>query len=75
MCSHYSLIGKVFLLTMLLCNSAYADLVIEITEGIKRRPIAVVPFGWEGRSSTVPLDVAKVISDDLNRSGRFLRSA
>jgi len=64
-------ICKLFLLVTLLSSAAYADLVIEITEGIKRRPIAIVPFAWEGRSPDVPLDVAKVISDDLARSGRF----
>jgi TolB protein len=64
-------ICKLFLLTVLLGNAAYAELVIQITEGIKRRPIAVVPFGWEGSAPAVPLDIAKVISDDLNRSGRF----
>jgi TolB protein len=62
---------KLFLLTVLLSGPAYADLVIEITEGIKRRPIAIVPFGWEGTGPSAPLDIAKVISDDLNRSGRF----
>ena len=62
---------KLTVLTVLLSSSAYADLVIEITEGIKRRPIAVVPFGWDGQDPNVPLDVAKVISDDLSRSGRF----
>ena len=43
-------IFKLFLLAALLSGPAYADLVIEITEGIKRRPVAVVPFGWEGSS-------------------------
>jgi len=62
---------KVFAITIVLSSSAYADLVIEITEGIKRRPIAVVPFGWNGDGAEPPLDVAKVISDDLTRSGRF----
>jgi TolB protein len=68
-------ICKLFLLTLLLSNAAYAELVIQITEGIKRRPIAVVPFGWQGTSPTAPLDIAKVISDDLNRSGRFAPTA
>jgi TolB protein len=30
-----------------------------------------VPFGWEGDSPAVPLDVAAVIQADLRRSGRF----
>ena len=62
---------KLFLLVTLLSSTAYADLVIEITEGIKRRPVAIVPFAWEGQSPDVPLDVAQVVSDDLTRSGRF----
>jgi TolB protein len=62
---------KIFAISILLSSSAYADLVIEITEGIKRRPIAVVPFGWIGDTASPPLDVAQVISDDLTRSGRF----
>ena len=64
-------ISKLFLLVTLLSGTATADLVIEITEGIKRRPVAIVPFAWEGQSPDVPLDVAQVVSDDLTRSGRF----
>jgi len=64
-------ICKLFVFTVLLSGSAYADLVIEITEGIKRRPVAVVPFGWTGQDANSPLDVSQVISDDLTRSGRF----
>ena len=63
-------ICKLFVFTVLLSGSAYADLVIEITEGIKRRPVAVVPFGWTGQDAS-PLDVSQIISDDLARSGRF----
>jgi TolB protein len=51
--------------------AAQAELTIEITEGIKRRPVAVVPFGWQGNSPNMPLDIAQVISADLTRSGRF----
>ena len=64
-------ICKLLLLVMLLSGTATADLVIEITEGIKRRPVAIVPFAWEGQSPDVPLNVAQVVSDDLTRSGRF----
>ena len=42
---------------------------------IKRTPVAVVPFGWEGQSANAPLDVASVISADLYRSGRFAPQA
>jgi TolB protein len=35
-------------------------------------PVAIVPFGWEGGDAAdMPLDVVKVIRDDLLRSGRF----
>ncbi len=61
----------VFLVSTLLADFAVAELDIVITEGIKRRPIAIVPFGWQGQGGDVPLDVAQVISDDLSRSGRF----
>jgi TolB protein len=56
---------------MLIGGSAWAELTIEITEGIKRRPVAVVPFGWQGGTASAPLDIASVISADLYRSGRF----
>ena len=65
-----------FLLTAAVLASiagpARAELTIEITQGgIKRTPVAIVPFGWQGQGSNVPLDVAQVISADLERSGRF----
>ena len=65
------LFSKVFAITILLVGPAYADLVIEITEGIKRRPIAIVPFGWNGDGDAPPSDVSQIISDNLYRSGRF----
>jgi TolB protein len=59
------------LISTFLTGVAQAELDIVITEGIKRRPIAIVPFGWQGSSQNIPLDVADVISADLTRSGRF----
>jgi len=61
----------VCLLLVSLSSVVEAQLVVEITEGIKRRPIAIVPFGWEGNGDAMPSDVARIISDDLTRSGRF----
>ena len=61
----------VCLLLVSLTSVVQAQLVVEITEGIKRRPIAIVPFGWEGNGDAMPGDVAQIISDDLTRSGRF----
>ena len=59
------------LLLAALVNTVEAQLVVEITEGIKRRPIAVVPFAWEGNTPEMPTDVSSVIAADLERSGRF----
>jgi TolB protein len=65
---------KLFLtlfLSLAWVHTALADLTIEITKGVEGAlPIAVVPFGWQG-SDSPPVDVAEVISDDLQRSGRF----
>jgi TolB protein len=60
------------LLMFLACNPILrAELTIEITEGVEGAlPIAVVPFGWQGRVQP-PEDIAAVISADLQRSGRF----
>jgi TolB protein len=65
------ILTAISLISLGLGDIALAELDIVITEGIKRRPIAVVPFGWEGESGDVPLDIAEVISADLYRSGRF----
>ena len=62
---------KALLLSVMLFGVADAQLVIEITEGVKRRPVAIVPFGWEGNGPEAPLDIDDVISADLTRSGRF----
>jgi TolB protein len=61
-----------FIAAALAVTTANAELTIEITEGgVKRTPVAVVPFGWEGQASDAPTDVAELISADLYRSGRF----
>ncbi len=61
-------LAAVFLIA---ASSARADLVIKITQGVsKPSPIAVVPFAWKG-AGEAPVDVAKVIGDDLARSGLF----
>ena len=51
--------------------AARADLVIKITQGVSQpTPIAVVPFAWGGQGQA-PVDAARVIGDDLARSGLF----
>ncbi|MCG8371055.1 MAG: Tol-Pal system beta propeller repeat protein TolB [Proteobacteria bacterium] len=52
-------------------TAAAADLVIDVQGVAQPTPVAIVPFGWEGRSAGMPLDVARVVTDDLRRSGRF----
>ena len=57
---------------LLFAGSALADITVEITKGgVARTPVAVVPFGWQGQSADMPLDIAEVIGADLRRSGRF----
>ncbi len=52
--------------------AAYAELRIEINQGVERPvPIAVVPFGWKGSSGSAPFDVGALIAADLAGSGRF----
>jgi len=58
-------------LSIFLTGVAHAALDIVITEGIKRRPIAIVPFGWQAGGGDLPLDISEVIKSDLTRSGRF----
>ena len=56
----------------LFSGSALGDITVEITKGgVTRTPVAVVPFGWSGRTSDMPLVIAEVIAADLQRSGRF----
>jgi len=61
----------VWALCLLLPIRADAGLTIEITSGVEgATPIAIVPFGWQGKTPP-PVDVAAVVSADLARSGRF----
>src|SRR4030088_2874198 len=56
---------------MLFCSRTWAELVVEITKGQSAAiPIAFVPFS-SPEEAAASFDVAKLVSDDLARSGRF----
>ncbi|MDD9799416.1 MAG: Tol-Pal system beta propeller repeat protein TolB [Gammaproteobacteria bacterium] len=53
---------------------ARAQIEVVITQGVEKGvPVAVVPFGWSGKSGAAapPVNVSGVISDNLRGSGRF----
>src|SRR5580693_6205385 len=56
---------------VLLCSRSWAELVVEITKGqADAIQIAIVPFS-SPEAAAASFDVAKLVSDDLARSGRF----
>ncbi|MGC7590553.1 Tol-Pal system beta propeller repeat protein TolB [Bisgaard Taxon 46] len=69
------LVARVWSLLIVLCFSvlqtAQAEVRIVIDEGVdSARPIAVVPFKWNGPGSA-PADIADIIASDLRNSGKF----
>lgn len=60
----------VTILLMLSSASAQAALTIEITSGVDGAlPIAVVPFDMSKLPSKLSVDIASIVTSDLNRSG------
>ncbi len=67
--SYFGMGVVLILIGILNMSSAHAELVIELDQvGIQPASIAVVPFSSE---QAAPLDVAAIVSADLERSGRF----
>lgn len=62
-----------FIMIIFACGTASAQkLRIDVTGIAQPTPVAIVPFGFQGSSSTAaPVDIAGIISADLRRSGRF----
>ncbi|MFT5427179.1 MAG: TolB protein, partial [Gammaproteobacteria bacterium] len=61
----------IFSCTLFLSNSTNADIDIIIEDGIENPiPVAIVPFGWS-QATTAPIDLAGIITNDLERSARF----
>lgn len=59
-------------LLLLLASQVHAELEIDIIAGVEGAiPIAVVPFPWQGEGPPPPHDVARIVHDDLARSGQF----
>lgn len=58
---------------MLWANALYAGVRIEITQGVdSARPIAVVPFTWQGSGvASEDKDIAAIVAADLRNSGKF----
>lgn len=60
-----------YLFLIVICNSAFAELRIEVTKGVDNAvSIAIVPFEWRGRG-ILPEDPTQVVNADLVQSGRF----
>ena len=63
-----------FLFLFLMVNSSmsWAVLDIEISGGVVgEHPIAIVPFSWEPKEKKPALEVSKVLTANLKRTGRF----
>ncbi len=71
MTKHINKFLVIFYFGFILTSTLKAEVLIEITKGADdARPIAVVPFRYQG-SVPLPENVSQIINDDLRRSGRF----
>ena len=57
--------------SIVISAASHAKLEIVITEGVNSaKPIAIVPFKYEGQSS-LPENLTEIVANDLRRSGKF----
>ena len=62
----------IFLFLILNSSLTWAVLDIEISGGVVgEHPIAIVPFSWESKDKKPAIDVSKVLSANLKRTGSF----
>ena len=67
----YKPVKLLLFVSLIFAAPLQAALTIEITQGVEgSMPIAVVPFGWSGKTAA-PENIAAIVAADLNRSGRF----
>ncbi len=53
-------------------GTAQADLTIQIDQSSDSAlPVAILPFEWQGKTVTPPVNMSDVIGNDLLRSGKF----
>ena len=66
------LIAGVALMAAFWPPMSHGTLTIKITQGLEgAQPIAIVPFGVDAGAPPPPEDIARIIANDLTRSGRF----
>jgi len=65
-------IGYSFIFCLMMPILSKAALNLEVTKGVKGlTPIGVTPFDWQGAQKTPPVDFEKLITQDLQNSGKF----
>ncbi len=64
-------IKAVLVCSLVWTDAIFAELTIEITQGVDNpTPIAVVPFSWQA-SGPIEEDLSAIVESDLSRSGQF----
>lgn len=66
------LLGALVAFIALASATVQAQMTIVVTDGIEAaRPIAIIPFGWQGPTAQSPESLSTIISGDLSQSGQF----